>query len=176
MPSHTMRGCAARRLAIVRATVADERWRGRPASETIAAPRSARRRSPGRRSSSPAGGSTPMMPVRSTLRCRNLRPPPARQPADGALGDPAFLNQLIDNGRDRAALQPRTAGQIGPRHRLVVPKEVERNPPVDLTGRLARRDLEVRQIDLAHAIGGNCIRRRVCRIESVSAVVGPVRI
>ena len=81
-------------------------------------------------------------------------PSAPRQPADGPLGDPAFLNQLIDNGRDRATLQPRTARKIGPRHRLVVPKEIQGNPPVDLTGRLARRDLEIRQIDLAHAMEG----------------------
>ena len=96
----------------------------------------------------------------------------ARQPADGTLGDPAFLNQLIDNGRDRATLQPRTAGKICPRHRLVVPKEAQGNPPVDLTGCLARRDLEIRQIDLAHAMEGT-VSDSICRIEFCVGCRGP---
>ena len=81
------------------------------------------------------------------------RPPAPRQPADGAFGDPAFFNQLIDDRRHGAALQAGAARQIRPRHRLVMAEEIERNPPVNLARGLARGDLEVRQIDLAHGWG-----------------------
>ena len=93
------------------------------------------------------------MPVRSTLRCRNRGRRPRGQPADGAFGDPPFFDQLVDDGRDGAALKAGPAGQIRPRHRLVVAQEIERDPAVDLPRRLARGDLEIRQIDLAHGVG-----------------------
>ena len=81
------------------------------------------------------------------------RPPPARKTADGAFGDPPFCDQLVDDGRDGAALETGPPREVRPRHRLVVPQEVQRDPPVDLPRGLARGDLEVRQIDLAHEMG-----------------------
>ncbi len=81
------------------------------------------------------------------------RPPSARQPADGSLGDPPLIDQLVDDGRNRAALEPRAARQVRPRHRLVMPEKIQRDPPVDLPRGLAGGDLEVRQIDLAHGVG-----------------------
>ena len=86
------------------------------------------------------------------------RPPPARQPADGALGDPPLLDQLVDDGRDGAALKPRTTGQVRPGHRLVMPEEVQRDPPVNLPRGLARGDLEVRRDRSCAWSWGNCIR------------------
>src|SRR5262245_47597002 len=62
---------------------------------------------------------------------------------DGTLGDPAFLNELVDDGGDRAALKARVPGQIRARHRLVTPDEIQRDAAVDLPGGLAGRDVEV---------------------------------
>jgi hypothetical protein len=32
----------------------------------------------------------------------------------------------------------------------MMPQEIERDPPVDLAGRFARRDLEICQVNLSH--------------------------
>ncbi len=103
------------------------------------------------------------------------RPPAPRQPADGAFGDPSFLDQLIDDGRDGATLQARAARQIRPRHRLMMPEEIERNPPVDLARGLTRGDLEVRQIDLAHGVGGTVSESTVDSRRSSVSVFSPSR-
>ena len=107
MPSQTMLGCAARKLAIVRATVGTK-MEGFPGVGNYRVPGSARRRSPGQRWSS-RPEVYPDDAGALDVEVQESGPPPARKPADGTLGDPAFLNQLIDNGRDRATLKPRTA-------------------------------------------------------------------
>ena len=61
------------------------------------------------------------------------------------------VDQLADDGRHRAALQAGSAGELGPRQRLVAADDVERDPAVDVAGRFAGRDLEVGEVDLAHA-------------------------
>ena len=151
-PSHTIRGCAARRLAIVRATEPDEHRRiaGRGKRPLRLEPRVHVRQPHGRR----LGPEVHAHDARALdVEVQKPGPPPARQPADGSLGDPPLVDQLVDDGRDRAALEPRAARQIRPRHRLVMPEEIQRDPPVDLPRGLARGDLEVRQIDLAHGVG-----------------------
>jgi hypothetical protein len=70
---------------------------------------------------------------------------------DGALGDPAFLDELVDDGRDGAALQARMPGQIRARHWLMAADEVQGDAAIDLPGGLAGRDVEVSEVDFAHA-------------------------
>ena len=165
MPSHTIRGCSARRLAIVRAT-----------SRTNAAGSRRRRKRPlgfepridvGQSDSRRLGPKVHADDARALdVEVQEPRPPAPRQPADGAFGDPPFFDQLIDDGRHSAALKARSARQVRPRHRLVMAEEIERNPPVNLARGLARGDLKVRQIDLAHGLG-NCIR-----LDSRQSAVG----
>ena len=80
------------------------------------------------------------------------RPPSAQGMTHRAFDHPAFFDQLIDDGRDRAPLQPRMPGKIGPRQRLVTPDEVQRDPAVDLPRRLTAGELKARQVDLAHVL------------------------
>ena len=82
--------------------------------------------------------------------------PAARRRADGAFGHPALIDQLIDDRRDRAALQAGSPRQIRAGHRGMPSDEVERDATVDLAGRFARRDLEVGEVDLAHRVGALC--------------------
>ena len=152
MPSHTIRGYSVRRLATVRATSRTNAdgigWgRKRPLGFE---PRIDVGQSDGRR----LGPKVDPDDARALdVEVQESRPPAPRQPADGAFGDPAFFDQLIDDRRHGAALQARAARQIRPRHRLVMAEEIERNPPVNLARGLARGDLKVRQIDLAHGFG-----------------------
>src|SRR5262249_16276185 len=89
-------------------------------------------------------------------------PAPPRHATDGALGHPALIDQLIDDGRHRAALQAGAPRQVRSRHRLMPADETQRDPPVYLARRLARGDLEIRQVNLAHD----------CRIPLASLVAG----
>jgi hypothetical protein len=61
-----------------------------------------------------------------------------------------LIDQLVDDGRDRATLQARSTRHIGSRQRLVPPDDAEGNAPVDVARRFAGCDLEVGEVDLAH--------------------------
>jgi hypothetical protein len=78
------------------------------------------------------------------------RPAASRRPADGTFSDPAFIDQLIDDGRHGAALQARSSRQVGARQRVVAADEVERDAAIDLARGLTRRHPEIGEIDLAH--------------------------
>ena len=84
---------------------------------------------------------------------QEARPPPTRSPADGAFSDPAFIDELIHDRGNGAALETGQPGQIGARHRIVPADEVQRDPAIDLARGLARGDLEVGKVDLAHRFG-----------------------
>ena len=156
-PSQTMRGCAVRRLAIVRATVrtnpggslgvGNERCASNRAS-TLARPTVV---VSGRRF-------TPTMPVRSTLRWRNLgRRPRGSRPMAPSVTHPSEISwstmaETVLRWRpDRRERSARDIGWLCRRKFSVI-------LPVDLPRGLARGDLEVRQIDLAHEVVRNCIR------------------
>ena len=82
---------------------------------------------------------------------QEARPAAAREEPELAFVDPALDDQLVDDGRDRAALQAGSPGQVGAGQRFVPPNQAERDSTVDLPRRLAGRDLEAGEVDLAHA-------------------------
>ena len=84
------------------------------------------------------------------IQMQEPRPSSAQGMTHRAFDHPAFFDQLIDDGRDRAPLQPRMPGKIGPRQRLVTPDEIQRDPAVDLSRRFTAGELKARQVDLAH--------------------------
>ena len=92
-----------------------------------------------------------MVPTRSVLTCRKRGRRPRGSEPEFALVDPALDDQLVDDGRDRAALEAGLAGQIGTGQRLVPANQAERDSTVDLARRFAGRDLKAREVDLAHA-------------------------
>jgi hypothetical protein len=49
-----------------------------------------------------------------------------------------FRDQLLDDQRDRAALQAGNARQVRARNRLARADQVEEKPPVDIAGHLTR--------------------------------------
>ena len=82
---------------------------------------------------------------------QEARPAAAREEPELAFVDPALDDQLVDDGRDGAALQAGSPGQIGPGQRFVPANQAERDSTVDLPRRFAGRDLEAGEVDLAHA-------------------------
>ena len=79
--------------------------------------------------------------VASTTRPQKSRPTAPRQTAGGPFEDPVLFDQLLDDQRNRAALQAGDARQIRTRHRLPSPDQVQNDPAVDLSNHLARRAL-----------------------------------
>jgi hypothetical protein len=75
----------------------------------------------------------------------------AREEPELAFVDPALDDELVDDGRDRAALQAGSPGQVGPGQGFVPANQAERDSTVDLPRRFAGRDLEAGEVDLAHA-------------------------
>ena len=109
MPSHDNRGCAARSARDC-ARAASTNAAGRSASARSSARRSARRRRPARRSWSRAAvDAEDAGPL--DVQVQEPRPAAARRAADRAFGDPALVDQLIDDRRHGAALQTRLAAR-----------------------------------------------------------------
>src|SRR3954463_2944770 len=67
----------------------------------------------------------------------------AWQMAGCSLYDPTLGNELFHDGRDRASLEARTARQTRSRNGLMLANQIEHDPPVDITGRLASRHSKV---------------------------------
>ena len=63
--------------------------------------------------------------------------------ADSSFVDPSLLDELLSDGGDRAALKPGTSGEPSARHRLILPYEIQDDPPVDVPRRLAPGDLKI---------------------------------
>ena len=149
IPSQTMRGCAARTAAIDLRQLADEQFR-------IAWRRPHRLRHEARIQACEADRRRlrPQIdaddPGALGVEVQESWAPSARHAADRAFGDPAFFDQLIDDGGHRAALQARSTSQIGARHRLQPAEKIEGDLPVDLASRFAGGNFEIGEVDLAH--------------------------
>jgi len=65
---------------------------------------------------------------------------------------PSFANQLFGDERDGASLKAGHAGKIGAGNRLAAPDEVQDDAAIDVTGRLARGDLSVSEVDALHLV------------------------
>src|SRR5581483_5313179 len=78
------------------------------------------------------------------------RAPAARGVPARPLRHPLLPDQLFDNDRDRAALEARMAGQVGPRNGLVTADQVEYDAPVDVASRLTRGHLKIGEVNLSH--------------------------
>ena len=70
----------------------------------------------------------------------------------GAFGDPAFLEQLLDDCGDRARLQAGEPGQLGAADRLIRADQLEHDVAVDVTRHLARGEFYVSQVDSSAAL------------------------
>src|SRR5215471_2060240 len=77
------------------------------------------------------------------VKVQKSRPPPAQDMSDCAFGHPSFVDQLLGDHRDRAALKARVPGQISSRYRLVTSNQVQDNAPVDIARSFARRHLKI---------------------------------
>jgi len=79
------------------------------------------------------------------------RPPAAQDLANSALGNPALVDQLLRDDRDRAALQPRVPSKVSARDRLVAPNQVQHDASIYVARRFARSHLKIGEIDLSHS-------------------------
>jgi hypothetical protein len=91
------------------------------------------------------------------IEMEKARASPSRRRSNRTLCDPAFADQLVDDRGNRASLKARVPRKIGTRHRLMPANEIQRDPPIDLPGGLAGRNVEIGEINLAHV----AIRERV---------------
>jgi hypothetical protein len=78
------------------------------------------------------------------------RPAAALRYCGVAFAHPFLRQQLLDDLRHRAALQPRLPGELRARDRLLCPDQLENDVAVDPPRRDARCQLDVRQIEAAN--------------------------
>jgi hypothetical protein len=77
------------------------------------------------------------------IQMQKARAATSRRAAVGALSNPTFVDQLLGNRRDGAALKSRLARQVGTRNRLTGTNQIEHDAPINIARRFAGGNLEV---------------------------------